>query len=188
MLNRIKKQLQTIKPASQRNTVAPVRSHPLARRPAPTLPTRQPIVINVPPAKRPLRKGTLSYYLERGRHMHPLCRDSFIEQVIWGYYHYEQRTELRTCALAAAYVGAFGAHTVESVAPACSPTRVMTTGPAGSQMIWQLSAKLGYDLRQTAVYGPTGRCQPIADEMIQLVDVDGWTRAGIVQWLQTINL
>jgi hypothetical protein len=136
------------------------------------------IIIDVPP-QRPQKQtqtNTLSAYLDKGRQMHPLCRHSFIERVELGYYHYERRIEWRTCALAAAYAGAFGAYTVER--PDFSY----------SMAIWQLSQKLGYDLRQTIVYGPTGRCQPIIDEMVQLIDQDEWTRKGVVEWLRSLNL
>lgn len=150
-------------------------------------PVRKTITINVP--TRQLSGNSLAACLERGRHMHPLCRDSFIERHDIGYYHYERRTEWRTCAVAAAYAGAFGARAIETAVPVCSPARQMSlTGPSGSQMAWQLGQHLGIDLQNTAVYGPTGRRQPIANEMIALVDRDGWTRAGIVSWLQSLHI
>ena len=135
-----------------------------------------PIIIDIPAPQRQTHTNTLSSYLDKGRQMHPLCRHSFIERVELGYYHYERRTEWRTCALAAAYAGAFGAHTIER--PEFSY----------SMALWQLSQKLGYDLHQTIVYGPTGRCQPVIDEMVQLIDQDGWTREGVAQWLRSLNL
>lgn len=149
-------------------------------------PVRKTITINVP-TRRP-SGNSLAACLERGRRMHPLCRDSFIERHDIGYYHYERRTEWHTCAVAAAYAGAFGARAIETAVPVCSPARMPLTGPSGSQMTWQLSHRLGIDLQNTAVYGPTGRRQPIADEMIQLTDRDGWTRAGIVSWLQSLRI
>ncbi len=157
--------------------IAKKRPYP-AHRPTqyPTPPQSDPIIINIPKRQAPPNPNTLSYYLEKGRHMHPLCRDSFIERIDIGYYHYERRTEWRTCALAAAYAGAFGPRSVER--PEFSY----------SMAIWQLSQKVGYDLRTTMVHGPTGRCQPVIDEMIQLIDIDGWTRAGVAQWLQTLKL
>ncbi len=135
-----------------------------------------PIIIDIPAPQKQIHTNALSSYLDKGRQMHPLCRHSFIERVELGYYHYERRTEWRTCALAAAYAGAFGAPTVER--PEFSY----------SMAIWQLSQKLGYDLHQTIVYGPTGRYQPVIDEMVQLIDQDGWTRKGVVEWLQSLNL
>ena len=159
------------------NLVARQRPLPVhRRRQHPTPPQPEPIIIDIPQRRSQPKTNTLAYYLERGRHMHPLCRDSFIERVELGYYHYERRTEWRTCALAAAYAGAFGSDSIER--PEFSY----------SMAIWQLSQKLGVDLRTTQVYGPTGRCQPVVDEMIQLIDEDGWTRAGVAQWLQSLNL
>ncbi len=146
------------------------------RRQHPHIPQPDPIIIDIPQPRRRSQSNTLSYYLEMGRRMHPLCRDSFIERVELGYYYYERRTEWRTCALAAAYAGLFGPRSVER--PDFSE----------SMAIWRLSQKLGYDLRTTIVYGPTGRCQPVIEEMIQLVDEDGWARDGVVEWLQTLNL
>ena len=135
-----------------------------------------PIIIDIPAPRKQIQTNTLSNYLDQGQHMHPLCRHSFIERIELGYYHYERRTEWRTCALAAAYAGAFGPRSIER--PEFSY----------SMALWQLSQKLGYDLNQTIVYGPTGRCQPVIDEMIQLIDADGWTREGVVQWLQSLHL
>lgn len=135
-----------------------------------------PIIIDVPASTSSATNNTLSAYLDKGRQMHPLCRHSFIKRVELGYYHYERRVEWHTCALAAAYAGAFGAYTVER------------PNFSYSMAIWQLSQKLGYDLRQTIVYGPTGRRQPVIDEMAQLIDQDGWTRKGVVEWLRSLNL
>lgn len=137
---------------------------------------RTPIIIDITAPQPPAQTNTLSSYLECGRHMHPICRHAFIERIELGYYHHERRTEWHTCALAAAYAGAFGAASVERPEFSCS------------MALWQLSAKLGYDLRTTIVYGPTGRCQPVIDEMVQLIDQDGWTREGVVVWLRSLHL
>lgn len=54
----------------------------------------------------PLNRGiTLSRSLLLGRAYHPLCRQSFVEKVQFGYYAYERREEWRTCALAALTLG-----------------------------------------------------------------------------------
>lgn len=158
--------------------VAKQRPYPTHRRPQQpaVTPKPDPIIIDIPQPQRQVHSNALSTYLNMGRQMHPMCRNNFVERVELGYYHYERRTEWRTSALAAAYAGAFGPRSVES--PEFSY----------SMAIWRLSQKLGYDLRQTVVSGPTGRCQPILNEMIQLVDEDGWTRDGIAAWLASLNL
>lgn len=134
-----------------------------------------PVVIIPAPAivivQRPL--VALADFLEIGRRYHPLCRHAFVEKVQLGYYAYEQREEWRTCALAAAYAGAFGARSVER--PSFSY----------SQAVWELSQKVGLDIGITRIVGPTGRKNNVADEMIALTDKNLWTRAGIAKWLQT---
>lgn len=99
-----------------------------------------------------------------------------MERRMIGYYHYERRIEYRTCVIAAAYVGAFGPESIEEI------------GFSYSMAVWRLSQKVGYDLNTLMVYGPTGRCQPVAREIIQLVDQDGWTREGVAEWLESLKL
>ena len=106
---------------------------------------------------------------------HPLCRNSFVECVQIGYYAYERRNEWRTCALAAAYAGAFGPQSIER--PEFSY----------SMAVWQLSQRIGFDIGQRQVIGPTGRHNNLADEMIKLVDENLWTRAGVADWLETLE-
>ncbi len=124
-----------------------------------------------------LARPRLSHFLEAGRALHPLARrQSFVTAVTTGYYHYERRTVWHTCAVAAAYAGAFGAETIQR--PDFSY----------SMAVWRLSQLVGYNIGAVKVFGPTGRHQDVATEMTHLVDVNHWTRAGIVDWLGSINL
>lgn len=138
-----------------------------------TLPAhgRMPTIITPTPATRPL-----SELIEIGRHYHPLCRGAFVQKHIIGHYHYERRTQWYTCAVAAAYAGAFGPHSIER--PEFSY----------SMALWRLSQKVGYDLNQRLVCGPTGRHQSVAEEMVQLVDQNLWNREGLVEWLRSVKL
>lgn len=135
-----------------------------------------PVVIDMPARVRPVDTATLSNYLRIGRTYHPLCRHAFIEQRMTGYYHYEQRVEYSTCAVAAAYAGAFGPQSIER--PDFSY----------SMALWRLSQKVGYDLNTLIVNGPTGRRQSVAEEMMQLVDINHWSREGLVEWLESLGL
>lgn len=135
-----------------------------------------PMIIDMPTPVKPVDTATLSNYLRIGRTYHPLCRHAFIEKRITGYYHYEQRVQYSTCAVAAAYAGAFGPQSIER--PDFSY----------SMALWRLSQKVGYDLNQRIVNGPTGRRQPIAEEMMQLVDDNHWTREGLIEWLESLGL
>ncbi|MCA9946573.1 MAG: hypothetical protein KC449_23995 [Anaerolineales bacterium] len=140
-------------------------------------------VVLVPCLLRPKKKKPqtapqrerLSAFLETGRLYHPLCRQAFVEQVAIGYYAYEQQVEFRTWALAAAYAGAFGANAVERA------------DFSYTMAVWQLSQRVGYGLEQTVVNGPTGRQQNIAKEMMDLTDINLWTRQGVAQWLSSIG-
>lgn len=132
-----------------------------------------PIVINIPASHRCV--NTLSNFLRVGRLYHPLCRNTFVERVQIGYYAYERREEWRTCALAAAYAGAFGPQSIEK--PEFSY----------SMAIWRLSQLVGFDIGQHQVVGPTGRRNNVADEMIKLVDENLWTRTGVAEWLTSMG-
>lgn len=123
-----------------------------------------------------VHKPMLSHYLRIGRTYHGLCRHAFVEKSIIGYYQYERRVEFRTCAIAAAYAGAFG------------PTSIERPEFSYSMAIWRLSQQVGYDLEDLSVYGPTGRYQSVACELIELVDKDYWTREGVVEWLHSLKL
>ena len=139
-----------------------------------TKPQPIPLVIDAPPS---LAKSiSLSSYLRKGCRYHPLCRQSFVDKVVTGFYHYERTTHYHTCAVAAAYVGAFG------------PDAVTTPEFSYSMAIWRLSLKLGFDLHQVKVIGPTGRKAVVGQEMMQLVDVNWWTREAVADWLDTIGL
>lgn len=133
-----------------------------------------PIVIALP-AEAP-SAGLLSHWLRIGRTYHQLCRNTFVERVQIGYWAYERREEWRTCALAAAYAGAFGPRAIER--PAFSY----------SMAIWKLSQRLGFDIGKFQVTGPTGRQNNLADEMIKLVDENLWTREGVAEWLASIGV
>jgi hypothetical protein len=134
-----------------------------------------PVIISLPaPLVDP--QHSLSNYLRLGRAYHPLCRNTFVERVQIGYYAYERREEWRTCALAAAYAGAFGPKSIEK--PEFSY----------SMAIWRLSQMVGFDISQHQVTGPTGRRNNLADEMIKLVDENLWTRAGVAEWLASLGV
>lgn len=96
---------------------------------------------------------------------------SFVDKVQVGAYAYERRTEWRTCAVAAAYAGAFG------------PREVQRDTFSYSQAVWQLSDRVGFDLNELHVLGPTGRVSAVMDEMVLLTDTNYWTRLGLVHWL-----
>lgn len=133
-----------------------------------------PVIISLP-GEHP-DTATLSNYLRIGRLYHPLCRNSFIECVQIGYYYYERRKEWRTCALAAAYAGAFGPQSIER--PEFSY----------SMALWRLSQRVGFDIGQRQIVGPTGRHNTLADEMIKLVDENLWTRVGVAEWLESLGV
>ncbi|MCA9917986.1 MAG: hypothetical protein KC445_08545 [Anaerolineales bacterium] len=134
-----------------------------------------PIIITQHPEEARTRTETLSNLLQIGRLYHPLCRNAFVEKVQLGYYAYEQREEWRTCALAAAYAGAFGPQSIER--PDFSY----------SMAIWRLSQRVGYNIGERQVVGPTGRHNNLADEMIKLVDDNLWTRAGVAEWVASLG-
>lgn len=117
----------------------------------------------------------LAAFLSIGRTYHPLCRRTLIQRQVVGYYHYERHVVYKTGPLAATYAGAFGSQMVER--PDFSY----------SMALWKLSQEVGCDLSQLWVNGPTGRCQPVIEEMTSLVDVDYWTRAGLVSWLESLS-
>lgn len=129
-----------------------------------------PIIITLPEAAL---NGRLSNFLRIGRLCHPLCRNAFVERLQIGYYAYERREEWRTCALAAAYAGAFGPESIER--PDFSY----------SMAVWRLSQRVGFDIDQRQVVGPTGRHNNLVDEMIKLIDENLWTRAGVAEWLES---
>lgn len=130
----------------------------------------QPVIVEIT-TTRPL-----SELIEIGRQYHPLCRRAFIEKRTTGYYHYERRTTWYTCAIAAAYAAAFGREEVQQ--PCFSY----------SMALWQLAPVIGYRANEMTVTGPTGRTQPVSEEIMQLVDVNFWTRQGIAEWLASEGL
>ncbi len=146
------------------DVIMPERPLPIPQRP-------EPIIINIPQTQT----ATLSNFLRIGRLYHPLCRNSFVERVQIGYYYYERREEWRTCALAAAYAGAFG------------PQAIERPDFSYSMAVWRLSQRVGFDISQQQVVGPTGRHNTLADEMIQLVDDNLWTRAGVADWVESLG-
>lgn len=145
--------------------------------PAGELVQRRPEPVIIPgyvPAAWPEQK--LSAFLRIGRLYHPLCRNAFVERVQIGYYAYERREEWRICALAAAYAGAFGPQSIEK--PEFSY----------SMAVWRLSQRVGFDIGKRQLVGPTGRRNNVADEMVKLVDVNLWTRAGVAEWLASMGM
>lgn len=147
----------------------------MPERPLPVQQKPDPIIINVPPYDPRQTTHTLSNFLRIGRLYHPLCRHAFVEKVQIGYYAYERHEEWRTCALAAAYAGAFGPQSIER--PDFSY----------SMAIWRLSQRVGFDIGKCEVIGPTGRHNNLADEMIRLVDENLWTRAGVAEWVASLG-
>jgi hypothetical protein len=145
------------------------------QRPLPIPYQPKPIISHLPPNEPQTHTETLSNFLHIGRLYHPLCRNSFVERVQIGYYSYERREEWRTCALAAAYAGAFGPQSIER--PDFSY----------SMAVWRLSQRVGFDIGQRQVVGPTGRHSNLADEMIKLVDENLWTRAGVADWVESLG-
>lgn len=141
--------------------------------PIPQQPT--PIIIDLPPNQTQTQTNTLSNFLRIGSLYHPLCRNAFVERVQIGYYAYERREEWRTCALAAAYAGAFG------------PQAIERPDFSYSMAIWRLSQRVGFDIGKRQVVGPTGRHNNLADEMIKLVDDNLWTRAGVAEWVASLG-
>lgn len=134
-----------------------------------------PVIINLPIVPLSVSRFRLSELLRIGRVFHPLCRNTFVEKVQIGYYAYERREEWRTCALAAAYAGAFGPHSIEK------------TEFSYSMAIWQLSQRVGFDIGEQQVVGPTSRQNNLADEMLKLVDDNLWTRVGVAEWLASLG-
>lgn len=127
------------------------------------------------PTVRPTTRP-LSELIAIGRTYHPICRHAFVEKRITGYYHYERRATWYTCALAAAVVAAYGYAAVER------------DDFSYSEAIYLLARVTGYRADVLRVPGPTGRLQPVADEIMQLVDENLWSRAGVATWLEDIGL
>lgn len=129
---------------------------------------KKPTVI-IPSQSYPDNK--LSKYLFVGRTHHDLCRNTFVEKIQHGYYAYERWIEWKTCAVAAAYAGAFGASSIEH--PKFSY----------SMAVWRLSQLVGYDIGKYEITDPTGRTAPVAEVMIKLVDDNYWNRVGVFELL-----
>jgi len=158
---------------SPQTVLTPVRLSPKST----TLPQpMSPTVIDMRWQQPRPQSTSLSHYLRIGSQYHPLCRHSFVEQVIKGQTRRASQVEFRTCALAAAYAGAYGADTIRE--PKFSY----------SMATWRLSNLLGKDISNAKVSGPTGRTNnSVIDEMIQLVDENYWTREGVADWLESIG-
>lgn len=148
----------------------------IAASPVVTIPANGtgPIIISLP--LETATEDRLSNLLRLGRLYHPLCRNAFVERVQIGYYSYERREEWRTCALAAAYAGAF------------DPQSIERPDFSYSQAIWRLSQRVGFAIDRFRVIGPTGRRNTLDREMIQLVDANLWTRDGVADWLASLGL
>ncbi|MCP4415461.1 MAG: hypothetical protein GY805_02490 [Chloroflexi bacterium] len=164
----------------QKSTTAPMTLRAPAdlivgERPLPIPHQSVPTIIDLPPIQTQTQSDTLSNFLRIGCLYHPLCRNAFVERVQIGYYAYERREEWRTCALAAAYAGAFGPQSVEK--PDFSY----------SMAIWRLSQRIGFDIGKRQVVGPTGRHNNLADEMIKLIDDNLWSRVGVAEWVASLG-
>lgn len=136
----------------------------------------EPVIIPGYVAAPPAPVHSLSGFLRLGRLYHPLCRNAFVVRVQVGYYAYERREEWRTCALAAAYAGAFGPPAIEQ--PEFSYTMA----------VWRLSQLVGFDIGTHQVRSPGGRIGSVAEEMVRLVDVNLWTRTGVAEWLASMGM
>ena len=161
-------------PVRRSQTVlSPVKLSPQSKNLPQTIP---PTVIDMG-YQHPMRQAaSLSHYLRIGSQYHPLCRHSFVEQVVQGHHAYSRQIEFRTCALAAAYAGAYG------------PDSIKESGFSYSMATWRLGNLMGQNLSDTKVTGPTGRTNNnVIDEMVQLVDENLWTREGVADWLESIG-
>jgi hypothetical protein len=153
--------------------------HPAAARPAQTWPLKCVVAVSeVVTIPAPVYFGQcsplamLAGFLAIGRTYHARAgTGSFVDKVQVGCYAYERREEWRTCAVAAAYAGAFGPQVIER------------DEFSYSQAVWHLSDLVGYDLNELHVLGPTGRVSAVMDEMVLLTDTNFWTRLGLVHWL-----
>ena len=153
--------------------------HPAAARPAQTWPLKCVVAVSeVVTIPAPVYFGQcsplamLAGFLAIGRTYHARAgTGSFVDKVQVGFYAYERREEWRTCAVAAAYAGAFGPQVIER------------DEFSYSQAVWHLSDLVGYDLNELYVLGPTGRVSAVCDEMVLLTDTNFWTRLGLIHWL-----
>lgn len=121
----------------------------------------------------------LSMFLEIGRMYHGYCQHYHIERTEYGYYHYERQEEYKTDAIAAMYAGAFGKKSVER-----------TDTFSMSQAIYQLSERLNIDLFRVRLPSPINQnaIVDVMNECNNLVAIDGWTRAGVANWLRKNGL
>ncbi len=157
-------------------------------------PKRTPVIVIDNQAPRQTRTQTrtqtrvLSALVAEGAKYNPACKDSTLEIIEIGYYHYDRRIEIRTDALMCAYV-ALNPGLAVAVSAVCSPSRsnLITSFPSESQIIWTLGQAVGYDLTKVYVQTPLGKSQSVADAMISLID-EGWTRTGVANWLASVGL
>ncbi len=145
------------------------------QRPTTVVPT---IVLKAPMPNSVPTHQKLSQLILSGRQHHPQAVGSFVEQVTAGYYAYEQRTEWRTCALAAAYVGAFGPNAINE-----------RTGQ--SMVNAGLEPLIGYHPDMLTIAGPplpinggtAHHVRSVSATIQALNDNHGWTRLAIARWL-----
>ena len=141
------------------------------------LQSAQPISINMGQAavSSPMYMGGKRPYLwqlvQRGAAVYPLARNSFVDVITQGAYAYSKRVTYRTCVIAAAYVGAFGADAITQA------------GFSHSQAMFRIALRIGWDISKLSVTGPTGRQQMLDAEIVQLVDKNLWDYAGVIEWL-----
>lgn len=131
----------------------------------------QPTIIHMPTAQPAL--ATLSELILAGRRLHKVCRGGYVRKIRHGSYLYERWDEWTTCALAAAYAGAFGAKAVER--DDWSP----------DEAIWKLEMVLGYNVRTQRITSPNRYETTIEKEIYHLVDAKMWSREGVALWLIT---
>jgi hypothetical protein len=168
--------LQEAKPVSGTALVTGVTQLPDIRPPEPIIipgyaeELAGPLPIMIPEPRR-----SLAELIRLGATYHDQASPgAFVEKVTMGYYAYERREVWRTCALAAAYAGAFG------------PASIERPQFSYSEAVFMLNGRLGYHL-YTEVTDPVGGRGRLVDRIIKLTDDHKWTREGVAQWVEEIE-
>ncbi len=125
----------------------------------------------------PLMEKTLSQAILIGSNFHDIDKIDHLSRETTGFYHYDRKEIWRTGPIAAACVGIWGPEFLDyhhAYRPALS----------------LLSRYLGYSIENLIVeIGPTGRVHTkLSDEIMDLVDKDGWTRQDVSIWLKSCGL
>ena len=118
----------------------------------------------------------LSDAMKRAAMQFKQCHNTFIRKVTYGHYMYERKVQVQLCAISGAYAAEFG---LEAIGP---------QGFSLTEAAFRLKLRIGYDILRVVVPGPTGRIQPLANEIIALNDQNGWSTIGIAEWLMESGL